>query len=416
MPILDDTALISLQKQLDQSLQKMLKPSSGLSRDHEALRDGYKLVKVKQGQHLYTRTRANSPFLEVLSIGHSLQSLDDVLDLCYTPTSEELRMVEGLVHGEKYLDAAVLETTFTATLDDPFRWFGIKFKQHFMIGGFEKRQTTYAEYSGTTIDELGQRVLFVVRESLDQQPPASTPDVVCYKLRSVTLFTECQNGNIQDIHYSYTDPSGKFPAWLFNQQLVIAMPITHRMTLLAQKKRLLLMAKHKPLDYEERPTRSCSSCADKLGVFRHKRFCLACNHVMCRRCTVKVPQALPMGSVAHVEFCKRCFLSAKDPNVPSQHLAWMDEDAIQFSVIARRRFYSSQPSAPPSMTPTSVPDEIKYRRSSVGYRNSSITTTASIADLNHIEEQSPIFAQMDESIKTQRDLVEKIRSEFNRRN
>ncbi|OQS01542.1 hypothetical protein ACHHYP_00679 [Achlya hypogyna] len=397
--ILDHNNSQALQQSLAEAVHTMLQQSSAYSRDHDALRDGYRLSKVEHGQHIYMRQRADSPFHEVLSIGVSVRSLDDVLDLCYAATSEDQRILEGLVHGDKYLDASVVQTVLAATLDDPFRWFGVKFKQLYMVGGFEKRATTYAEYSGSILDDQGQRVLFIARETI----PAPTPkDVVGFELQSISLFTECRSGSIQDVHYSFVNPAGKFPAWLFNQQVATQLPLSHRISMLAQKKRLLLAAKHRPLDYDDRPSRACVACNDKLGVFTHKHVCLACNHVMCRRCLVKVPRALPRGSVAQEPFCKKCFVVAKDAALPAHHLAWMDEDAILHSVIARRRFYSNQA---PSATPMATLYDDKCRRSSIGARNSSITTTGSLADLP----EDPIFADMDACLQTQRQLVEQIR-------
>lgn len=123
---------------------------------------------------------------------------------------------------------------------------------------------------------------------------------------------------------------------------------------------------------------------------------------MCRRCLIKVPRALPRGAVAQEPFCKKCFVVAKDPKLPMHHLAWMDEDAILHSVIARRRFYSNQAHTSNASGATLYD---KCRRSSVGVRNSSITTTGSLADLP----EEPVFAEMDACIQTQRNLVEQIR-------
>ncbi|EQC25622.1 hypothetical protein SDRG_16518 [Saprolegnia diclina VS20] len=394
---LDRDAWLSLQRTLHDAVQTLLQSyTSG----RDDLCSGYRFAKAKHGQHLFTRTTAASPFLEVLSLGHSVRSLDDVLDLCYAATSEDQRILEGLVHGDKYLDAAVLETVFAATIDDPFRWLGTKTKQIYMTGGFEKRGTTFVEYSGSLTDDLGQRVLFIMRESMPGDLPR---DVVAYRLQSISLFIEHATGRVQDVHYSFVDPQGKFPAWLFNQQVATHMPVTHRISMLAQKKRLLLAAMHQPVDYDDRRTRACGSCGDKLGVFHHKHVCLACHHVMCRRCLIKVPRALPRGAVAQEPFCKKCFVVAKDPKLPLHHLAWMDEDAILHSVIARRRFYSNQAHTASASGATLFDD--KCRRSSVGVRNSSITTTGSLADLP----EEPVFAEMDACIQTQRNLVEQIR-------
>ncbi|KDO19224.1 hypothetical protein SPRG_15242 [Saprolegnia parasitica CBS 223.65] len=243
---LDSDAWQSLQLTLHDAVQTLLQSyTSG----RDELCSGYRFAKAKHGQHLFTRTTSASPFLEVLSIGNSVRSLDDVLDLCYAATSEDLSILEGLVHGDKYLDAAVLETVFAATIDDPFRWLGTKTKQIYMTGGFEKRGTTFVEYSGSLTDDLGQRVLFIMRESMPGDLPR---DVIAYRLQSISLFVENATGRVQDVHYSFVDPQGKFPAWLFNQQVATHMPVTHRISMLAQKKRLLLAAMHQPVDYDDR--------------------------------------------------------------------------------------------------------------------------------------------------------------------
>ncbi|ETV95329.1 hypothetical protein H310_11226 [Aphanomyces invadans] len=307
-------------------VKDFLARSTVATRDVDALHDGYKLVTSKPNSRVYTRRAAHPSLKECLTIGRTTDmSLEDFSYLSYSDTTEQFKSDQAIFYEHNFHDAAVLTNVHKKTNDDPFLYFGVKYKRLSIpsSGLAEVRDTVFFEYSGTAHDAAGNRVFFIVRDSEFLQNVPPTPNVVRLQFRALFLFTELDDGSVECVSRSFMNPNGIIPAWMCNRQLVRYASIIETMPTAVQYKRFLEKI-HANLTRRPRKisAKTCIACNSKMSAFTFKALynCAYCGEVMCAKCVVPVPRAIKTNSppaCAKEDFCKRCFVEAQTGRVPS---------------------------------------------------------------------------------------------------
>ncbi|OQS01535.1 hypothetical protein ACHHYP_00668 [Achlya hypogyna] len=330
----------------------------------------YKVLHKKHGFSVATQPVPDSAFKKLRSSGtcHDT-SLDEVQYALYTSDAVAYRNYLAVLYAEHYLEGAILNTTLSATEQDPFLWFGVKYMKVHLPGkaAFEPRDATYVEYTGTTRNLRGEKVLFVVRET--QEFPEIPPfyEVVRFQFQVVQLFTQHHDGRVTYSFVTFSDPNGSMPAWLYHKQAYSEMNMDEKLPPLVTMRRLL---ERKPRDAPKMTVKdkACRSCHAPFTVFRTKATCYVCTHNMCKKCRVTVISPLHVKGLVPSEkrhFCKSCVidtrllypgygteLRSKASTIqesPVQRSASAPEVEIPAEWGVDQRFGLSTSSAPPSV-------------------------------------------------------------------
>ncbi|KAH9093664.1 hypothetical protein Ae201684P_016289 [Aphanomyces euteiches] len=208
----------------------------------DAFHEGYQIASDKHGQRMLVKKSPATPFHEFLALRKSSMSLDDYIELSYCDTTDDLRRQQALFYGTNLVNATVLASHETRTSADSFRYVGLKYKQlRFAIsdgGVCEPRDTAYAEVSGHLTNKAGQRVIYVVRESVDLDDCPPIDHVVRFHFKTMILQTQC-DGYVEDAVYLSANPLGKIPAFIFNKVTQASLTITHDFPTMLLKKRTI---------------------------------------------------------------------------------------------------------------------------------------------------------------------------------
>ncbi|RHY37380.1 hypothetical protein DYB38_004191 [Aphanomyces astaci] len=90
----------------------------------------------------------------------------------------------------------------------------------------------------------GNTVLYVMRESMTLNSVPLVPDAIRGRVKSLSLHTECPNGTIEHVHFSYLNPFGSVPAFLFKPTQLRMNTLVERYAELIHFKRMLELSKH----------------------------------------------------------------------------------------------------------------------------------------------------------------------------
>ncbi|KAF0714266.1 Aste57867_3981 [Aphanomyces stellatus] len=300
-------------------VKEFISRSSSVTRDIDALQDGYKLVTSKPNSRVYTRRAAHPSLKECLTIGRTGDlSLDDLAYLMYSDTTEVLRHDQAIFYEHNFHDAAVLVNFHSRTAEDPFLFFGVKYYRISIpsSGLSEVRDTLYFEYCGSTTDANGNKVLYVVRDSEFLQNMAPLPGVIRLQFRSLHLFTELPDGSVEIVTRQFINPHGMIPAWMCNRQLVRYASMVETYPTALQYKRFLDKVNKQPVRRPRKIVNICNSCNAKMTKFSFKALynCAYCGEIVCSKCLVAVPHAIDSSippACVKEEYCKRCFLEAQ---------------------------------------------------------------------------------------------------------
>uniref|UniRef100_A0AAV1U9N3 FYVE-type domain-containing protein n=1 Tax=Peronospora matthiolae TaxID=2874970 RepID=A0AAV1U9N3_9STRA len=188
-------------------------------------------------------------------------TLQDVEYGKYSDTTLDERSVSAYLFRDYFLDAAVLQVLETQTEDDPFRFFGIKWKAFASPSGparfFSPRDHAYYEYAKTVMTEEGQKVLVKVMQSVgdDILPPllqivghdGPSDGVDPSKLRfvrghlsmiSMYTFDETTNA-VKVFAEGSLDPGGRASSWLGSAFLSQLAPTVARIEYCADIKYIM---------------------------------------------------------------------------------------------------------------------------------------------------------------------------------
>ncbi|RHY24927.1 hypothetical protein DYB32_008619 [Aphanomyces invadans] len=181
-------------------VKDFLARSTVATRDVDALHDGYKLVTSKPNSRVYTRRAAHPSLKECLTIGRTTDmSLEDFSYLSYSDTTEQFKSDQAIFYEHNFHDAAVLTNVHKKTNDDPFLYFGVKYKRLSIpsSGLAEVRDTVFFEVM------CAKCVVPVPRAIKTNSPPACAKEDFCKR-----CFVEAQTGRVPSASASRN--SGEF--------------------------------------------------------------------------------------------------------------------------------------------------------------------------------------------------------------
>ncbi|RHY04775.1 hypothetical protein DYB30_004087 [Aphanomyces astaci] len=327
--VLDEDQYRTWKYQLRDSVLHAMQ-SSPASREADAKFEGYRLsssekhatLRVFKRKAAQIKQHKKSPFVEVLSINtfdSSTVSLDDIAYAFHNATTHDHRNHTAMNFPSRFVDGAILNTTLSTCVEDPFQWFGVKSLVLRFDLSVARRSATYVEYSGTTADREGHKVLFVVRESC---PSLISPTSPSFVFKEHLLFTQLADFRIEGVHYYHAqdDPKGtKYPSFLFNKQAVQHGHLLEHVPHICRQKWLLAAHRRPPPLLTSSTTILCESCESTKTTKRHP--CRACGHAVCAKCIVWASEAAPhAGGVAKVVVCKRCYVVASHVQPSKQKL------------------------------------------------------------------------------------------------
>ncbi|KAF0714267.1 Aste57867_3982 [Aphanomyces stellatus] len=273
---------------------------------------------------VYQRKVPGSTYGELTSCGPLPCSLDEVHYALYNASSKHHRTFLALHYGDDYLEGSVLNTTYRASDDDPFLFFGVKYLKMYMPGTtmFEPRDAIYIEFSASSTDAHGRRVVFILKEThlFHEAPPYA--EVVRFNFHSMQLFTEIGPDHLEVVTRVTLDSMGKIPTFLSKKYVLRELLLGTQLPQLLQKRRLVDSS---PTNGHVAPPisdKACTSCNAKFGAFRAATHCTACGHGICKTCRVVVFRAMQVKSVSPVAklcFCKACSIQARVSRAASVH-------------------------------------------------------------------------------------------------
>ncbi|RHY35722.1 hypothetical protein DYB34_003024 [Aphanomyces astaci] len=191
---------------------------------------------------VYQRKVAGTPFGELTSTGAMALSMDALGYALYNSTSNDHRTFLGLHYATDYLEGAVLNKSMSRTHDDPFLWLGAKYKKTYLPNTtmFEPRDTTYLEYSASSVDVHGRRRVVFIQDSKVFPTFPPVPEVVRMEFTLMHLFTEVSEGRVEFVTRYVLGSLGKgVPTFLAKKMLLRNLILDPHLPQLVQKRRLL---------------------------------------------------------------------------------------------------------------------------------------------------------------------------------
>ncbi|RHY36151.1 hypothetical protein DYB38_002855 [Aphanomyces astaci] len=191
---------------------------------------------------VYQRKVAGTPFGELTSTGAMALSMDALGYALYNSTSNDHRTFLGLHYATDYLEGAVLNKSMSRTHDDPFLWLGAKYKKTYLPNTtmFEPRDTTYLEYSASSVDVHGRRRVVFIQDSKVFPTFPPVPEVVRMEFTLMHLFTEVSDGRVEFVTRYVLGSLGKgVPTFLAKKMLLRNLILDPHLPQLVQKRRLL---------------------------------------------------------------------------------------------------------------------------------------------------------------------------------
>ncbi|OQR87542.1 CUE domain containing protein [Achlya hypogyna] len=292
---------------------------------------GYKRSLQKHGFTAHMRSAPSSSFMEFFITGECDTTLDDLAAGLYADTSHAHRTVQALLYKYDFLDGAVLQTGETRSVEDPFRWFGLKYARLSLHAVFQPRDTVYAELSGTNVDAVGTRTLYQVRHSVDIPDFPPYPNVVRFSYEMSWIFRPLATGRAGFTIVGHLNPMGNIPSWFFNKRTPQKHSInTATFSDLARLRRLLEASPAPIHRVRDGSTQKCFVCGTHCKRWRS---CRACACVVCKKCVIVLPLPLEVTRVTtdtskhtghpmdRAAYCKGCFSASRLSNPTLLHKA-----------------------------------------------------------------------------------------------
>ncbi|EQC38927.1 hypothetical protein SDRG_03885 [Saprolegnia diclina VS20] len=217
--------------------------SSPSSRDADLRFEGFRpLAPTSDGVQRYKRKARQhySRFDEVVGVSSSPGHFNSIARLLFNVETSTWQAHLRHMHGTRYVDGAVLAVLASHTdAHNDFQWFGVKRQTlQLAIDGVlftRPRDAIFYEFCGTTKDREGQRVFFIVRESIDVTHDMPNASGVRLQLNEWVLITERHDGGLEAVQYYHADPGGHTPAFLFQRHALKQLSFGPRVRALASK-------------------------------------------------------------------------------------------------------------------------------------------------------------------------------------
>jgi hypothetical protein len=248
-------------------------------------------------------------------------TLEDITYGIHCEKTFEQRSINAHLYSDAFLDGAVLDVHETSTYNDPFQFVGMKWLAINPSGAglLIPRDYIFFEYSGTTMDAEGRKVLFQFLETklLERSKEIKENDfgfsrgnffmLNLYRTEKESVHATCR-GNFT--------PSGNTPNWMAVKGIQVQFSSIMNINGLADARAVVATGLMKsivpPKKHHHRP-KDCIICKRKFNLLRLKHTCRACGEISCRHCVVKLKfynqQSNYSASTLPVvceKFCLRC--------------------------------------------------------------------------------------------------------------
>ncbi|RLN87215.1 hypothetical protein BBJ28_00006570 [Nothophytophthora sp. Chile5] len=232
-------------------------------------------------------------------------------------------------------DVRILAQIHGPTMDDPFRFLGVKWCSHTTagaVGRFVKpRDYVIVESTGLALDSNGERFCYLLNHSIELN---EVPDFRALGQVRMT-FSACHivrpfdsPGAIEIFCRGFMDSGGSFSerlcTFMFCDGLLTVPTIVEESYI--KKLAWLLHDQQQRFsssaDSALRTPDCCQCCHERLAtgvakLLESTTTCCLCRHEICRKCTVK--KTLPQGAMPakhqamkYLDFCLDCYLKAKE--------------------------------------------------------------------------------------------------------
>lgn len=284
---------------------------------------GWKVFRELPESVVLCRQNQSTPWRDILVRGRLEQSLEE-LGLGYNcETTADQRIVAANLNGDRFVDSAVLSVMEGATDEDPFHYFGIKWLALRLLDDhvFFIRDFTYVEFSGTTCDEDGRRVLYKVMQSIDLKMLDALNDDTGFVRGNVSyvyLYREEEDGGVRLMMKGQLDPQGNAPLWIIKKSIdnIHLGPCSESGRVNANF--MHLVDSDQDLTVRHKKATSCSLCDRGFSLFRKRSHCRRCGESVCGRCMIKLDKNHLTRGLANLfasgseKFCIRCYSEARN--------------------------------------------------------------------------------------------------------
>lgn len=291
---------------------------------YDQLQGEYKPLYDKHGIRGCARPYRDTSVVEYVCRGELQLSLEDMVYGLHCETNAQQRAVGAQLYQQHCLDSAIVELFEGARLDDPFhsaavKWVSVAMPMKQILN---YRDFLYFEYCMTTTDLEGRTVLVEYKKSKNLRPDQLTDHHMSMtrgNTHAVTTY-HMEGDRLVAIVLGYTDNQGNVPARVTMSYMhVLFERMLNHYGLIDAK--ALQQAGVTPATLATKNHESpsgCRVCRKKFGLRRHKSYCRACGHAVCRSCNMKIIllheglQIAPRLPYSRERFCLRCLIYARE--------------------------------------------------------------------------------------------------------
>lgn len=279
----------------------------------------YKLIYNKRGLEGYLCTTEATARKEFYAHGVLKMYLEDVSYGLYTDCTLDQRSVSAFLDEDAFLDAAVLDVDERQTLEDPFRFAGVKWAaRHSPAGVSAHADLVYFECSFATRDADGRAVLVQHISSPELAPEHvqeshETERLARGRTHQITTFRAGDEG-------TYCQSAGTLvandmiPSWVGMKTVLQTFSSLSNIVALADARAVALLGVAKASS----ASKACYLCKKKFSLVRPRQNCRSCGHSICKGCTIKLKFCNVEGFSARVpllaedKFCLPCVRHARE--------------------------------------------------------------------------------------------------------
>jgi hypothetical protein len=228
--------------------------------------------------------------------------------------------------GDEYDDQKILATLEAPSLQDPFRFLGVKWATKVLGTFMKQRDMVYVESTGTTRDSNGEAVAYVLMHSyaLDRVPELTEFGVIRARVSSCFIMRTHSDRSIEVFCRAFSDMGGDMmdgvTVSIFKETLLAVGGLVQ----CAYVKKLKWQMSAREREAREHATElaaqahaptHCAACHHSLSKFakliQTGAACQVCRRVFCNKCKSTKRVGVDFGSAGGItekdmDFCQEC--------------------------------------------------------------------------------------------------------------
>ncbi|KAG2523933.1 hypothetical protein JM18_005586 [Phytophthora kernoviae] len=228
--------------------------------------------------------------------------------------------------GDHYDDQKILATIESPTVDDPFRFLGVKWATKTLGSFLSQRDMVYVESTGLARDSNGEKVAFVLMHSyaLDRVPELSEFGVIRSRISACFILRHHSESSVEVFTRAFNDMGGDM--WkdvivsLFKDTLLSVGGLVQ--CAYVKKLKWQMAAREREarehaisLAAKSRAPTHCAGCHHSLSKFsklvQSGSACQVCRRVFCSKCSITKRVGVDFGNDGAImekdmDFCGEC--------------------------------------------------------------------------------------------------------------